>query len=106
MLYEQITDTPRIAAEDWKLRYKEPISPSEDNDWITMIFTGSGVSIEAHPLNGKIWMKGCGNCEGESVKVIYAHWCVSPHSGDAYWDYEIICDDCGRFTSRSFSEND
>ncbi|MGY5854803.1 MAG: hypothetical protein RTU92_14640 [Candidatus Thorarchaeota archaeon] len=106
MLYEKVTDVPRIASKDYLTEYDVPISPADDNDWIAMVYTGTGVSIDEHPLNGKIWMKGCGNCESENVKVIYAQWSVSPHSGDAYWDYEMICSDCGKFTSRSFNEND
>ena len=106
MLYEEITDIPRFAPKNWMDEYAEPIAPHEDNEWTSMEYAGTGVSLDKHPLNDRIWMKGCGNCEGENVKVIYAHWCVSTASGDAYWDYEIICEDCGKYTSRSFNEND
>ena len=105
MLYEQIQDEPRLAPNDWKTRYTEPIVPGERNDYDAQTFRGTGVRMDEHPLQRNCNMRGCGNCESENVLVIYAQWSVSVHSGDSYWDYEIICEDCGKFTSRSFSEN-
>jgi hypothetical protein len=105
MLYEQIQDVPRLAPRDWKTLFKENLIPDEHNDWDGQTFRGLGVPIQEHPLKSNCNMQGCGNCKSENVKVIYAQWSVSVASGDAYWDYEIICEDCGKYTSRSFSEN-
>jgi len=105
MLYEKVQDIPRLAFQDWMTRHSADIVPDEHNDWDGQIFRGTGVPIEEHPLKGNCSMYGCGNCESENVKVIYAQWSVSVASGDAYWDYEVICEDCGKYTSRSFSEN-
>ncbi|MBN2228469.1 MAG: hypothetical protein JW779_02675 [Candidatus Thorarchaeota archaeon] len=105
MLYEQITDEPRLASKSWMTDCTEPLIPGENNDMLASVFTGTGVLIHAHPLNKRIAMRGCGNCESMNVLVIYAQWSVSTASGDAYWDYEILCNDCQKYTSRSFSEN-
>ena len=106
MLYETVTDEPRIASKDYATAFSEPLIPEEDNDWIAMVFRGSGISIDEHPLKGRANMYGCGECKSDNVLVIYGQWSVSTHSGDAYWDYEIVCGDCGKFTARSFSDND
>ena len=105
MFYEKIQDIPRLASVDWKTLYNDGLVPDEYNDWDGQIFRGTGVPIEEHPLKDNCNMLGCGNCESEQVKVIYAQWSVSVASGDSYWDYEVICADCGMYTSRSFSEN-
>jgi hypothetical protein len=104
MLYETVTDTPRIASPDY-MKMEKPIEPDEGNEWTWMQYTGSGVSISDHPLNNRCHMRGCGDCESGNVIVIFGRWCVSTASGDEYWDYEIRCNDCGKFTARSFSEN-
>ena len=106
MLYETVEDTPRIASKDFATIYNEPLIADENNDWLGMVFRGSGISVDDHPLKERMNMRGCGACSSDNVKVIYAQWSVSPHSGDSYWDYEIICADCGKFTARSFNEND
>jgi hypothetical protein len=105
VLYEQVRETPRLAPNDWKIRFDEGLVPDEKNDWDGQVFRGTGVAIEEHPLKANCNMHGCGNCESRQVKVIYAQWSVSVASGDAYWDYEVICEECGMYTSRSFSEN-
>ena len=106
MLYERVNDSPVLASKDYKTQYDKPIVPSEDNEWVWMEFFGSGVHINEHPLESKCNMYGCGECKSDNVQVIYGKWCVSVHSGDAYWDYEVACSDCGKYTARSFSEND
>ncbi|MHA1289362.1 MAG: hypothetical protein ACTSPB_18395, partial [Candidatus Thorarchaeota archaeon] len=93
MLYEQVRDDPRLAPHDWKTRFSEGLVPNENNDWNGSIYRGTGVPIEEHPLKGNCNMDGCGNCESENVLVI-SQWSVSVASGDAYWDYEVICGDC------------
>ncbi|MFX0102991.1 MAG: hypothetical protein ACFFCS_25715, partial [Candidatus Hodarchaeota archaeon] len=71
-------------------------------DW----YYGRGIAPDKHPLKGYINFQGCMHCESQKVKVIAAQWSVSYHSGDRYWDYEIVCEECGQYTQRSFAEND
>ncbi|MBN2227951.1 MAG: hypothetical protein JW779_00035 [Candidatus Thorarchaeota archaeon] len=85
---------------------EQPLIPNESNEWTWMEYIGSGVEIAGHPLKDRCNMRGCAACESENVRVIYGKWCVSAHSGDAYYDYEIVCLDCGKFTARSYNEND
>ena len=106
MLYETVEDVPRIASKDYHTLYDKPLVPDDSNEWLGMTFRGTGVRIDDHPCKNRLHMRGCGECSSNNVMVIYAQWSVSPHSGDSYWDYEVVCDDCGKFTARSFNEND
>ncbi len=105
MFYERVSDSPNIASKNY-IELSDAITPNEDNEWTWMEYTGRGIEIAEHPLRERLNMHGCANCSSDNVLVIYAKWCVSTASGDAYWDYEIVCTDCTKFTARSFSEND
>jgi len=105
MVYQVISDSPRLASDDWSSMSSEPLVADDSNDYTSMIYRGNGVKIDAHPLKDRLHMNGCGNCRGENVLIIYAQWSVSTASGNEYWDYEMFCRDCGKYTSRSFSEN-
>ncbi|MFW9907012.1 MAG: hypothetical protein ACFFEF_00435 [Candidatus Thorarchaeota archaeon] len=106
MLYERISDAPILTSKDYSKIYQQPLIASEKNEWVWKEFYGTGISIDEHPLSKTCNIHGCGSCRSANVSVIYAKWCVSTASGDAYWDYEVVCNDCGKFTARSFSEND
>ncbi|MFW9794295.1 MAG: hypothetical protein ACFFEE_08335 [Candidatus Thorarchaeota archaeon] len=106
MLYERVTDSPSLVPDEYETEYDEPIIANDDNEGIWREYYGTGVKIEDHPLKDYINMSGCGECENTDVNVIYGKWCVSTASGDVYWDYEIVCSNCGKFTARSFNEND
>jgi hypothetical protein len=106
MLYETVTETPRIADKNFATRYNDPLVPDEGNCDLAKSFSGTGIPIADHPLKDSAHIRGCGNCEGDNVLVIYGQWSVSTASGDVYWDHEVICNDCGMFTARSFSDND
>jgi hypothetical protein len=106
MLYVRVSDYPQLAAVDYETRYDQPLVPDEDNDLTGMTFRGKGCKIEDHPLKDRTNMHGCEECKSEDVLVIYGQWSVSTHSGDSYWDYEVVCQDCGKYTARSFNEND
>lgn len=106
MLYERVTDTPSFVSIEYETEFSEPIIPNEMNEMAWQEFYGTGVPFDGHPLEKHINFNGCGACESSNVNVIYATWSVSTASGDAYWDYEIVCGDCGKFTARSFNEND
>ena len=95
--------TSRRRLKPLKGKTRKRVKVSESN-W--MEYYGSGVDIEDHPLKDRCNMHGCAECKSDNVKVIYGKWCVSTHSGDSYFDYEVVCEDCGKFTARSFNEND
>ena len=105
-MYERKTDTPSFVPENYLKHYKAPCIPTERNWELQEIFYGTGIKPADHPMTGTIPFRGCGHCESENVLVIYTQWSVSSASGDCYWDYEIACQDCHKFTARSFSEND
>ena len=44
-------------------------------------------------------------CESKDVLVIALQGCVSMHSGDAYYDFELRCNACGKFSVYSYAEN-
>ena len=106
MLYTNVRDEPYFVPKNYKREFKEPCKPDEDNDYDQEYYRGSGISPEEHPENGRINFSTCGNCGSTNVLVLYTQWSVSVHSGDCYWDYEIVCNDCGKFTTQSYSEND
>jgi hypothetical protein len=102
-----IRDTPSLAAKDYKTRYSRPCQPRDSQqefgfEW----YVGTGIEPAAHPLEGHIRFAGCAACDSERVLVIMAQWNVSFSSGDAYWDYELECQACGKFTQRSYAGND
>ena len=102
------TDTPKMVDANYKELYSDPCLADNENSGFKMIYYGTGIRRDSHPLKKRINMRGCGNpkCGSEHVKVIYAQWSVHPMSGDKYWDYEIFCEDCKKFTLRSYAEND
>ncbi|NHJ88047.1 MAG: hypothetical protein FK734_21460 [Asgard group archaeon] len=105
-MYQEINDEPRFMPKDYREKYDKPCIPEDLELDTNMEHYGIGIAPYDHPLNGHIPMRGCGNCNSDNVLVIYAQWNVSTHSGDSYWDYEIYCNDCHKYTSRSFAEND
>lgn len=105
MVYEVISDLPRLAPKEWKSIFNEELVPDQNNDWDGLIYRGTGVVIDEHPMKDRLHMHGCGNCNSEDVIIIYAQWSVSVASGNEYWDYEMFCKNCEKYTSRSFSEN-
>ena len=75
-------------------------------------YHGTGVSPSEHPacqqfpvLQNDLPKSHCGFCDSTHVLVIALQSCVHPMSGDAYYDYEIVCQSCGGFTAYSYSEN-
>jgi hypothetical protein len=104
-LYRRISDKPKFVSKNYKTKYDKPCIPEEIEYDLEMSHVGTGIEPENHPLNNHIRFHGCENCKSDHVKVIYAHWCVSPHSGDSYWDYELYCEDCQKYTQSSFAEN-
>jgi hypothetical protein len=105
-MYERKTDAPSLVPSDYMFLYDAPCIPDEDNSDLSRVYYGTGISPSDHPLKKHIPMRKCAHCGSANVLVIYTQWSVSPHSGDSYWDYEIVCQNCQKFTARSFAEND
>jgi hypothetical protein len=104
---EWVNDQPSHIEKNYKSTFRPPIEEVRKGgqDW----FLGTGVLWKDHPLKDYIpeWAgTRCGNCKGTNTKIIAAQWSVSYASGDSYWDCEIFCEDCEKYTQRAFSEND
>ena len=73
---------------------------------------GTGIAPADHPALPKTaWARSvraarCGACGSDQVAMITLQWSVASHSGDLYYDYELICRACGQFTARAYCEND
>jgi len=101
-----ITDSPVFVPENFREAFDTPCdirrADPMDFEW----YKGSGVPRDRHPLGGSIKFRACAACESENVLVIAAQWNVHRMNGDEYYDYELVCDDCGKFTRVSFADND
>lgn len=99
-----VNDKPMLISEDYKTIYDSPCEAqsSDDFPW----YRGTGIAPLRHPIHGHIPFQyaSCGNCESKDVLVIVAQWNVSYSNGDRYWDYEIECQECGKFTKRSYCD--
>lgn len=80
----------------------------EMRDW----YHGTGLPPLEHPGMGYLRVLArdlpktlCGYCKSKNVLVITLQGCVHPMSGDAYYDYEVVCEDCGGFTAFAYAEN-
>ena len=103
-MYISKSDEPKIAKKDYMNIYNVDVVKERFSvqDW----YFGSEIKPDEHPLRNHINFDHCSNCQSKNVKVIAAQWCVSYHSGNAYWDYEIIFEECGMYTQNSYAEND
>lgn len=103
-MFSWVRDKPRFVPENYKEVFASPCEKFKESgqEW----YKRTGIPPEEHPLKGNIWFSGCENCESEKVKVIAAQWSVSFHSGDQYFDYELFCENCGKYTQRAFADND
>ena len=102
MLNEWISDKPSLIKN--KDMYKEPCK--KYNEMGKTWYRGTGISWEKHPLKEFIPKFKCGNCGNEDVKIIAAQFNVHMMSGDRYWDCEVYCIKCGKYTQRAYAEND
>lgn len=75
--------------------------------WFTREYIGSGIPPAEHPLADMLDMRStvCGSCQGQEILVIYAKRSIHPANGDEYFDYEVICSSCGKFTLISCADN-
>lgn len=77
-------------------------------DW----YHGTGLPPAEHPglhtlrvLQTDLPNSECGYCASKNVLVIALQGCIHPMSGDVYYDYEIVCNACGGFTTYAYAEN-
>ena len=96
---------PHFVPKNYLKEYNEPIKTISEGNGFRWEYAGTGVRISEHPLKKGCDMHGCGSCKSRNVKVIYAQMNIHPMSGDKYYDYEIFCEDCGKYTTRSYAEN-
>lgn len=75
-------------------------------------FCGSGIRPADHPMRNEMRalelgldQADCLYCESKDVYVIALQGCVSMHSGDAYYDFELRCNQCEKFSVYSYAEN-
>lgn len=94
------TTIPRLVPADYKTVFTAPCARFEGGQtW----YKGTGVAPAVHPLH--LPVEGCEACQSTEVLVIAAQYSSSPMNGDEYWDYEIECQACGKFTQRSYADN-
>ena len=103
-MHARISDEPRLADKNYKTKYNKQCINLKDG--LEVLYEGTGISPNNHPFKKRIRMWGCRNCDNEEVKVIYVRWVVHPMSGDKYWDYEIHCEKCNKYSQYSFAGND
>ncbi len=106
MISKFVRDTSYFMGDGELNKYKEKCIADPDNSGLSLIYRGSGISQGEHPLKDRINFYECGNCKNKNTKIIYAKWVVHPMSGDVYWDYEMHCEKCGKYTTYSYAEND
>ncbi len=104
---EMIRDEPYLTSADYQTMYSEQcVSVYKLGErW----YLGTGIDPKYHPLMGAIGISGCGNCNSNKVKVIAAFSSMDQFEDSAiiadYWHYEIVCEDCGKYTQYSSSED-
>ena len=96
------SDAPRFVPADYKKRFSEPCEfhPGE-RDW----YKGTGISPKKHPLAKQILFYGCANCDSNRVLVIAAQHNFHLMNGNAYWDYELYCRACKKFSLYAYAED-
>jgi hypothetical protein len=82
------------------------LHPGPPGNW-----TGSGIEPHRHPdtdakaFGHLVRNAICGHCRSHRVLVIYMSWSVHPYSGDAYWNFDARCTDCGWFSHYAGAED-
>ncbi len=79
-----------------------------DTEMFSWEYYGSGIAPSEHPLKDELGLerRSCLNCESHHILVIYAQRTIHPMSGDEYYDLEVVCQDCGKFSVYAFADND
>ena len=102
MAGEEARNVPKLVPEDYKTLFTSDCALFRNGtDW----YKGTGICPQLHPLFGDIDFRGCPMCQSNKVLVIAAQYSLSYVNGDRYWDYEIECQDCHRFSQQSYAEN-
>ena len=100
-----ITDNPCFVPHNYLEIYGDPCKIIRegpmDHEW----YRGFGIPPEEHPLNHKIPFCDCHNCESVNVLVIAAQYDVNALDGEEYYNYELFCEDCEKFTRACYVEH-
>jgi hypothetical protein len=104
MPHEFITKKPFFVDEKYKKMFKgEPCKHLIEygEEW----YKGTGVEWNEHPLKSYLpkWASVCAQCKEDS-KIIAARLVIDPHSGTSYWENEVYCEKCKKFTQRTNAE--
>ncbi|MHA1379194.1 MAG: hypothetical protein ACTSRG_12500 [Candidatus Helarchaeota archaeon] len=106
MTITNVTKKPQFIEKKYKKKYKEPYKEVVEfgQEWLK----GRGVLWIDHPLKNKIpkWATICGNCKNDETKIIAAHWEIDIHTGNPFWDCEVYCDKCKRYTQYSLARDE
>jgi len=76
----------------------------------SMHYRGTGIEPHRHPASDHptfghvVRSTVCGRCGSHRVLVIDLSWSVHPASGDAHWDIETRCTECGAFNRHADQE--
>ena len=102
---EVVTRNPKFIQKKYKKIYKEPYKKVIEfgAEW----YKGTGILWGDHPLKNYIpkWASACALCKNET-KIIAAHYVLHVDSGNISWDCEVYCENCKRYTQRSYIGKD
>jgi hypothetical protein len=86
-------------------RDTEPCTQSIGSQYqMLLCYHGTGVRPDAHPTKAQalahhLRTTRCGMCNSPKVLVITLTWSMTYFSGTFYYNYEVVCQDCGSFTA-------
>ena len=101
-----VSKKPSLTSLNYKTKYDTPFVVEKKKKTGFEWYRGTGVEPRLHPLKDQINFIDCRNCNSKNVHVIAAQWNVNLTNGDQYYDYELGCLDCEKFTRVTFADND
>ncbi len=111
MLTKQVGPTPILApTQQYYGTDTEPCTQSIGSQYqLLLCYHGTGVRPDTHPtkaraLGDHLRATRCGQCDSPQVLVITLTWSMTYYSGTFYYNYEVVCQDCGTFTAFTYEE--
>jgi hypothetical protein len=111
LLSKQVGATPILApTQQYYGRDTEPCTQSIGSQYqMLLCYHGTGVRPDVHPtraqaLAAHLQTTCCGQCDSPQVLVITLTWSMTYYSGSFYYNYEVVCQDCGNFTAFTYDE--